>query len=143
MSERLTASLEDGTLEKLRTLAGGERKVGAYLSDVVAWLWEYREALQARPLSGMALVHSEWIMTPEEQQLALTQRDRIAAALEDLQRRMSELEAQAKDVAAEQERRLSEQERRLSEAEEQERRLSEAEERLRLSTHAAAGQQPE
>ena len=126
MPERMTVSLEDGTAERLRTLAGGERKVGAYLSDVVAWLWQYREALQARPLSGMALVHSEWIMTPEEQQLALTQRDRIAAALEDLQRRMSELEAQAKDVAAVQER-----------------RLSEAEEQLGLSTHAAGGQQPE
>ena len=93
MAERLTASLEDGTLEKLRTLAGGERKVGAYLSDVVAWLWQYREALQARPLSGMALVHSEWIMTPEEQQQALERRARVDAGLDSLERRLSEVQA--------------------------------------------------
>lgn len=93
MSERLTASLEDGTLEKLRTLAGGERKVGAYLSDVVAWLWEYREALQARPLSGMALVHSEWIMTPEEQQQELARRANINAELGRMWERITEQQA--------------------------------------------------
>ena len=47
MAERLTVSLEDGIPDKLRTLAGGERKVGAYLSDVVAWLWEQREVLDS------------------------------------------------------------------------------------------------
>ena len=46
MAERLTASLEDGTLEKLRTLAGGERKVGAYLSQVVTHLlWPHRDTI--------------------------------------------------------------------------------------------------
>ncbi len=38
MSERLTVSLDDGILEKLRTLAGGERKVGEYLSRLIATL---------------------------------------------------------------------------------------------------------
>lgn len=45
MSERLTVSLEDGIPEKLRELAGGQRKVGAYLSDVVSWLWRHKEIL--------------------------------------------------------------------------------------------------
>lgn len=40
MTERLTVALEDGSIEKLRELAGGPRKVGAYLSAVTAWLWE-------------------------------------------------------------------------------------------------------
>ena len=98
MSERLTASLEDGTLEKLRTLAGGERKVGAYLSDVVAWLWEYREALQARPLSGMALVYSEWIMTPEEQQQELERRAQIDARLDGLWQQVTEQQARLAEL---------------------------------------------
>ncbi len=102
MSERLTASLEDGTLERLRTLAGGERKVGAYLSDVVAWLWGYREALQARPLSGMALVHSEWIMTPEEQQqvlLEIVQRSGLDARIQRrLRRRLVDTAIPAADT---------------------------------------------
>lgn len=38
--ERLSTSLEDGSIEKLRELAGGERKVGTYLSGVVSWLYE-------------------------------------------------------------------------------------------------------
>ena len=100
MSERLTASLEDGTLERLRTLAGGERKVGAYLSDVVAWLWDYREALQARPLSGMALVHSEWIMTPEEQQQALERQARIDAQLESMWAQIEEQRAYLEKLGA-------------------------------------------
>lgn len=59
--ERLTASLEDGTLERLRTLAGGERKVGAYLSQVVAWLWDSKEDIDAAGLSGCVIVPREKI----------------------------------------------------------------------------------
>ena len=34
--ERLNLTLEDGTKEKLARLAGGERRIGGYLSDLVA-----------------------------------------------------------------------------------------------------------
>lgn len=61
MSERLTASLEDGTLEKLRTLAGGERKVGAYLSSVVSWLWANKDKLDAYSPSSINVEKGEEI----------------------------------------------------------------------------------
>lgn len=38
MKNTMTISLDDGMREKLRTLAGGERKVGAYLSRLIASL---------------------------------------------------------------------------------------------------------
>lgn len=40
---RLTVSVEDETVERLRELAGGERKVGAYLDEVTSWLWTLRD----------------------------------------------------------------------------------------------------
>lgn len=55
MSERLTTQLEDGSIDKLREMAGGERKVGAFLSDVVAWLWEHKETLETTPLHKLGL----------------------------------------------------------------------------------------
>ena len=54
--ERLTTQLEDGSIERLRELAGGQRKVGAYLSQVVAWLWAHKEQLGAAPLSNYTLI---------------------------------------------------------------------------------------
>lgn len=97
MSERLTVSLEDGIPDKLRTLAGGERKVGAYLSGVVEWLYYHREQLETQPLSAFAPVLQEWIprltMTPEEQQEA------IARAAQD-SLRLNELEAQIREISA-------------------------------------------
>ena len=86
MAERLTVSLEDGTTENLRTMAGGERKVGVYLSNVVAWLWSYRDTLSGAPLTDFAPVLHEWIprivMTPEEQQEALEANKSIRAQLD-------------------------------------------------------------
>lgn len=49
--EHLSVSVVDGTQGQLRQLAGSRRKVGAYLSDVVAWLWLHRETLAMRPLN--------------------------------------------------------------------------------------------
>lgn len=46
MADRLTAQLNESSVERLRTLAGGERKVGAFLVDVTTLLWEQREILQ-------------------------------------------------------------------------------------------------
>lgn len=60
MSERLTVSLEDGTLVKLRELAGGERKIGAYLSRLVTWLlWPYREELDAVGPVGCVIMRKD------------------------------------------------------------------------------------
>lgn len=61
MSERLTVALEDGTLDKLRTLAGGERKVGAYLSQLVAWLWEHKEDIDAVGVAGCVILRRDKI----------------------------------------------------------------------------------
>ena len=95
MSERLTVSLEDGIPDKLRTLAGGQRKVGAYLSDVISWLWYHREQLQTAPLSDFAPVLQEWIprivMSPEEQQQALERKAHIDTELESVEQRLQEL----------------------------------------------------
>ena len=37
--ERFGVAVEAGTLEKLRSLAGGQRKIGEYLTDVIDLLW--------------------------------------------------------------------------------------------------------
>ena len=111
MAERLTASLEDGTLEKLRELAGGERKVGAYLSQLVALLWPHREELKDFQLRDLALVPTEWIphitMSPEEQRqqqedLQKLQQDYIALrqSTNEIQRSYRELNARMEALAA-------------------------------------------
>jgi len=105
VSERLTASLEDGTLEKLRTLAGGERKVGAYLSQLVAWLWEYREALEQEGagIRDFVPVRMEWIprvvMSPEEQRQKLEDYDSFKTEMGRLQQKYSELTARIDALA--------------------------------------------
>lgn len=38
MSYRLSTVIDDGLIDKLRGLAGGERKIGAYLSQLIASL---------------------------------------------------------------------------------------------------------
>lgn len=89
MSERLTVSLEDGIPDKLRTLAGGERKVGAYLSDVVAWLWANREKLDAYSPSSINVEKGEEI---EKQIYSLSQ------SYNKLQRQIDSIEAIARTV---------------------------------------------
>ena len=42
-------ALEDGTVEKVRELSGGERRVGGFLSDLIAGAWLHRETLGAAP----------------------------------------------------------------------------------------------
>lgn len=100
MSERLTAALEDGTLDKLRTLAGGERKVGAYLSQIVAWLWPYREDLDAVGLSGCVLQRAEtegaMLATLEKTRAALDATRAIDARLDALEASFRELGAKAR-----------------------------------------------
>lgn len=60
MPERLTVQLGDGSVEKLRELAGGERKVGAFLTDVVSWLHLYKDVLQTRPIAEFLLWHKNF-----------------------------------------------------------------------------------
>ena len=52
---RLTVSVEDETVERLRELAGGERKVGEYLNSVVTWLWTLRDESGQTPLRDYSL----------------------------------------------------------------------------------------
>lgn len=52
MSERLTVALEDGTKELLVQLAGGERKVGAYLSALIRQM-SARELVPATELDAL------------------------------------------------------------------------------------------
>ena len=52
---RLTVSVEDETVERLRELAGGERKVGEYLNSVVTWLWTLRDESGQTPLRDYEL----------------------------------------------------------------------------------------
>lgn len=42
MSERITLTVEDGTNEKLIRLAGGQRRRGAWLSEMVAAAFEFQ-----------------------------------------------------------------------------------------------------
>lgn len=64
--ERLTVALPDGSIERLRTLAGGERKIGGYLAPVVAWLWRHKEALHGRPLAEFVPVPAQDAVTARE-----------------------------------------------------------------------------
>lgn len=104
MSERLTVSLEDGIPDKLRTLAGGERKVGAYLSGVVEWLFYHREQLETAPLSSFAPVLQEWIprvtMSPEEQQQAVAANAAFQAELVDQRQKLDTLWTEIQALAA-------------------------------------------
>lgn len=66
MAERLTVQLEDGSVARLREMAGGERKVGAFLSMVTAWLYAQREHVDMANLSSYAIHGTAERETPEE-----------------------------------------------------------------------------
>jgi formate dehydrogenase maturation protein FdhE len=89
MAERLTVSLEDGSVERLRALAGGERKVGAYLSQVTAWLWANRDELQDTPLEDIRFIADADYNELKNRVETVIERD--DAALKQMQERMNEL----------------------------------------------------
>lgn len=95
-TERITLALSPGTVERLRSLAGGQRKVGAFLSDVVTWLWSYRDALSGAPLQDFAPVLREWIprivVSPEEQNAAKDNVDQLRSQLDELEERLRRLD---------------------------------------------------
>lgn len=90
MPDRLTTQLDDGNLERLRILAGGERKVGAYLSEVTAWLWAHKEVLEAAPLFDYTLI------LPADADVLLEEANanlgKDAAAIQSLQQRIENVE---------------------------------------------------
>lgn len=96
MSERLTVSLEDGTLEQLRTLAGGQRKVGAYLSQLVAWLWDSKEDLDAVGLSGCVILRRDKVGD-----LLGADAKTLAQQIEETQARLQALETDTHQITQE------------------------------------------
>lgn len=89
MSERLTVSLEDGSVERLRQLAGGQRKVGTFLSGAIQFLF----------------AHAQLIKTHEWRDLVITQALFEDALYQELVRMQKELSArleaiEARDAAA-------------------------------------------
>ena len=110
MAERLTVSLEDGSLDKLRELAGGERKVGAFLSDVAAWLWAYREDIDAVGPQGCVIMRKDkledmpraeveamWRATQHLQ----TEAERNATEVAEVKAQLRTLETEAQQAVAE------------------------------------------
>jgi len=59
MKERLYLSVEPGTVERLRELAGGERKVGELVSTFADWLWQQRDVLERTSLEKCELLEPD------------------------------------------------------------------------------------
>ena len=60
MKEHLSAAVEPGTLDKLRSLSGG-RRFGEFVSDMVELLWTHRHIIAGVKLRDLV------ISTPAEQ----------------------------------------------------------------------------
>ena len=87
---RLTTSVTDETVERLRELAGGERKVGSYLDEVVTWLWTQRRVLEEYGLSRFNLGTIDDLAEYDRQYAAdLERADKLEAEIEEM-RAMSE-----------------------------------------------------
>ena len=54
--DRLTVQLEDGRGAQLRTLAGGERKVGRFLSDAIRFLATYSEVISENEFQDLCIL---------------------------------------------------------------------------------------
>ena len=78
MKEHLSASVNDGTIDKLRELAGG-RRFGELLSDMVDLLWAHRHIIAGARLRDLV------ISTPSEQ----ADRDRTLEEMSQRIERMS------------------------------------------------------
>lgn len=96
MTERMTVALEDGTRALLIEQAGGERKVGAYLSQLVRDVHtgrliqnDRREAMEDR------LAKQEHYVSELEKIIPETI-DRLALRIAFLERQLAEYEAKAK-----------------------------------------------
>ena len=109
--DRLTVQLEDGRGAQLRTLAGGERKVGAYLSDVINWLWFNRDTLagadiaQFSPMTPERQAQVEKALDNAQQKYDSAQQalDSAKQALSTVEQAAQEMQRQMEGVAAMQE----------------------------------------
>ena len=55
MSERVTLSLDDGVSDMLAVLAGGERKRGRWISEVVRAAYENRQTAESSDVNTLRL----------------------------------------------------------------------------------------
>ena len=58
MSERLTVSLEDGSVERLRQLAGGQRKVGTFLSGAIQFLFAHAQLIKSHDWRDLVITQA-------------------------------------------------------------------------------------
>ncbi len=55
MKEHLSSSVEAGTIKKFRTLAGGPRKVGEFLSELANLLWKHRAIVENTKVQNLVI----------------------------------------------------------------------------------------
>ena len=55
MKRHLNISMEEESIVKLQKLAGGERKVGEYVTGLANWIWEQKAVLARVPLEKLEL----------------------------------------------------------------------------------------
>ena len=84
-------------MDQLRTLAGGDRKIGRYLSGVVDWLWHHREQLQGQDMHLFAPVLARVDTTchhvTRRTAWAVAESGAALAEIRDMRRRYEELSA--------------------------------------------------
>ena len=94
--DRLTVQLEDGRGAQLRTLAGGERKVGRFLSDVILFLATYSEVISENEFQDLCILPR--ISTGSLPQVALQEIDaNYDTWRKELEARLQEAEQRATD----------------------------------------------
>ncbi len=105
--ERLTVALQDGQTAQLRKLAGGERKVGRLLDNVIQWLWLHRETLSdCQDIASFVPVRAQALSEALAAQEMLNERmpeleERLSEALtaqETLNERVPGLEARLEEL---------------------------------------------
>ena len=92
--DRLTVQLEDGRGAQLRTLAGGERKVGRFLSDAIRFLATYSEVISENEFQDLCILPR--ISTGDLPQVALQEIDaNYDTWMKELEARLQEAEQRA------------------------------------------------
>ena len=90
MSERMTISVEDGTRAMLIELAGGERKIGAYISQLV----------RAAYVSKDSEVSPELAETLDRQRQLLEEITQLKGELRHADTRLAKMEVELKQLVA-------------------------------------------
>lgn len=76
MKEHLSASVEAGTIEKLQALAGGQRKVGEFLTKIIDLMWKHRDLLKTNKLQDLIIAPP--LSHPDLEAIVLNQDKMIA-----------------------------------------------------------------